>query len=50
MALIGVDATLADTPYEKVVSLGILGATGVAVVLGVTAGRLAKSLHHDLSS
>ncbi len=27
VALIGVDATLADTPYEKVVSLGILGAT-----------------------
>ena len=49
VALIGVDATLADTPYEKVVSLGILGATGVAVVLGVTAGRLAKASHHDLT-
>jgi hypothetical protein len=49
MALIGVDATLANTPYEKVVSLGILGVTGVAVVLGVTAGRLAKASHHDLT-
>jgi hypothetical protein len=49
VALIGVDATLADTPYEKVVSLGILGATAIAVVLGVTAGRLAKASHHDLS-
>jgi NhaA family Na+:H+ antiporter len=49
VALIGVDATLADTPYEKVVSLGILGATGVAVVLGVTAGRLAKASHHGLT-
>jgi Kef-type K+ transport system membrane component KefB len=49
VALIGVDATLADTPYEKVVSLGILGATGVAVVFGVTAGRLAKASHHDLT-
>lgn len=42
VALIGVDATLADTPFEEVVSLGILGATAVAVLLGVTAGRLAK--------
>jgi NhaA family Na+:H+ antiporter len=49
VALIGVDATLPDTPYEKVVSLGILCATGVAVVLGVTAGRLAKASHHDLT-
>jgi NhaA family Na+:H+ antiporter len=49
VALIGVDATLADTPYEKVVSLGILGATAIAVVLGVTAGRLAKASHHDLT-
>ena len=49
MALIGVDATLADTPYEKVVSLGILGATGVAVVLGVVAGRLSKASHHGLT-
>lgn len=49
VALIGVDATLVDTPYEKVVSLGILGATAIAVVLGVTAGRLAKASHHDLT-
>jgi NhaA family Na+:H+ antiporter len=49
VALIGVDATLADSPYEEVVSLGILGATAVAVLLGVTAGRLAKGSRRDLN-
>jgi hypothetical protein len=47
VALIGVDATLADSPYEEVVSLGILGATAVAVLLGVTAGRLARGSRRD---
>jgi NhaA family Na+:H+ antiporter len=42
VALIGVDATLADTIYEQVVGLGVLGATATAVVLGIVAGRLAK--------
>ena len=41
--------TLADTPYEEVVSLGILGVTAVAVVLGVAAGRLAKAARQDLN-
>jgi NhaA family Na+:H+ antiporter len=43
VALIGVDATLADSIYEQVVGLGVLGATAIAVVLGIVAGRLAKS-------
>ena len=43
VALIGVDATLRDSIYEDVVGLGILGATAIAVVLGVVAGRLAKA-------
>ncbi|MFZ9892137.1 MAG: Na+/H+ antiporter NhaA, partial [Ilumatobacteraceae bacterium] len=34
VALIGVDATLADSIYEQVVGLGVLGATAIAVVLG----------------
>ena len=41
--------TLADTPYEEVASLGILGVTAFVVVLGVTAGRLAKAARHDLN-
>ena len=43
VALIGVDATLADSIYEQVVGLGVLGATAIAVVLGIVAGRLAKA-------
>jgi len=43
VALIGVDATLADSIYEQVMGLGILGATALAVVLGIVAGRLAKA-------
>ncbi len=42
VALIGVDATLADSKYEEVIGLGIIGATAIAVVLGVVAGRVAK--------
>ena len=49
VALIGVDATLADLIYEQVVSLGILGATAIAIVLGIAAGRLAKAQRQDLS-
>jgi NhaA family Na+:H+ antiporter len=40
VALIGVAATLDNTPYEQAVSLGILLATAIAFVLGVGAGRL----------
>ena len=42
VALIGVAATLKGTEYEQVVSLGILGATTTAVVLGIIAGRLRR--------
>ena len=49
VALIGVDATLADSIYEQVVGLGILGATATAVVLGIVAGRLAKSMRQELN-
>ncbi|MFM8503426.1 MAG: Na+/H+ antiporter NhaA, partial [Acidimicrobiaceae bacterium] len=49
VALIGVDATLADTIYEQVVGLGVLGATAIAVVLGIVAGRLAKAERHELT-
>ena len=42
VALIGVAATLKGTEYEQVVSLGILGATTTAVVLGIAAGRLRR--------
>lgn len=42
VALIGVAATLKGTEYEQVVSLGILGATTIAVVLGIAAGRLRR--------
>ncbi len=48
VALIGVDATLADSIYEQVVGLGVLGATATAVVLGIVAGRLAKAERRDL--
>ena len=48
VALIGVDATLADSIYEQVVGLGVLGATAIAVVLGVVAGRLAKAERREL--
>ncbi|MFM7061095.1 MAG: Na+/H+ antiporter NhaA [Actinomycetes bacterium] len=41
VALIGVDATLRRTPFAQPVSLGILAATALAAVAGVTAGRLA---------
>ena len=43
VALIGVDATLKDSIYEQVVGLGVLGATMIAVVLGIVSGRLAKA-------
>ena len=49
VALIGVDATLAGSIYEQVVGLGILGATATAVVLGIVAGRLAKSMRQELN-
>ena len=49
VALIGVDATLADSIYEQVVGLGILGATAIAVVLGIVSGRLAKAEHRELT-
>ncbi|MFM8520761.1 MAG: hypothetical protein ACKOBK_01420, partial [Acidimicrobiaceae bacterium] len=49
VALIGVDATLADTISEQVVGLGVLGATAIAVVLGIVAGRLAKAERHELT-
>ena len=49
VALIGVDATLADSIYEQVVGLGVLGATAIAVVLGVVAGRLAKAERRALA-
>ncbi|MFM8521800.1 MAG: Na+/H+ antiporter NhaA [Acidimicrobiaceae bacterium] len=49
VALIGVDATLADTIYEQVVGLGVLGATAIAVVLGIVAGRLAKAERRELT-
>ena len=49
VALIGVDATLKDSIYEDVVGLGILGATAIAVVLGIVAGRLAKAEHRELT-
>ncbi|MFM8521217.1 MAG: hypothetical protein ACKOBK_03790 [Acidimicrobiaceae bacterium] len=45
----GVDATLADTIYEQVVGLGVLGATAIAVVLGIVAGRLAKAERRELT-
>lgn len=47
VALIGVDATLADSIYEQVVGLGVLGATAMAVVLGIMSGRLAKTVRRD---
>ena len=49
VALIGVDATLADSIYEQVVGLGVLGATAIAVVLGIVAGRLAKAERRELA-
>ena len=49
VALIGVDATLADSIYEQVVGLGVLGATAIAVVLGIVAGRLAKAERRKLN-
>lgn len=49
VALIGVDATLRDSIYEDVVGLGILGATAIAVVLGIVAGRLAKAERRELT-
>jgi len=49
VALIGVDATLADSIYERVVGLGVLGATAIAVVLGIVAGRLAKAERRELT-
>ena len=49
VALIGVDATLADSIYEQVVGLGVLGATAIAVVLGIVAGRLAKADRRELA-
>ena len=49
VALIGVDATLADSIYERVVGLGVLGATAIAVVLGIVAGRLAKFTRRELN-
>ena len=49
VALIGVDATLADSIYEQVVGLGVLGATAIAVVLGIVAGRLAKAERRELN-
>lgn len=49
VALIGVDATLADSIYEQVVRLGVLGATAIAAVLGIVAGRLAKAERRDLT-
>ena len=49
VALIGVDATLADSNYEQVVGLGVLGATAIAVVLGIVAGRLAKAERRELT-
>ena len=42
VALIGLTATLKGTEYEQVASLGILAATAVAVVLGITVGRLRR--------
>lgn len=42
VALIGVAATLDDTPYEQAVSLGVLIATTIAFVLGIVSGRLNK--------
>ena len=49
VALIGVDATLKDSIYEDVVGLGILGATAIAVVLGIVSGRLAKATRRELT-
>ncbi|NCU81614.1 MAG: hypothetical protein EBV51_06345, partial [Acidimicrobiia bacterium] len=49
VALIGVDATLADSIYERVVGLGVLGATAIAVVLGIVTGRLAKAERRELT-
>jgi len=48
VALIGVDATLADSIYEQVVGLGVLGATATAVALGIVAGRLANAERREL--
>lgn len=42
VALIGVDATLVDTRFDEVVSLGVLAATLIAVVLGVASGRMTR--------
>lgn len=41
VALIGVDATLRRTPFAQPVSLGILAATLLAGVAGISVGRLA---------
>lgn len=42
VALIGLTATLKGTEYEQVASLGILAATAIAVILGITVGRLRR--------
>ncbi len=42
VALIGLTATLKGTEYEQVASLGILAATAIAIVLGITVGRLRR--------
>ena len=49
VALIGVEATLADSPSGDSVKLGILVATSIAVVLGIVAGRLAKTTRRELT-
>lgn len=47
VALIGVAATLDETPYESAVSLGVLAATAIAFVLGIFAGRLTADRQAD---
>lgn len=42
VALIGVVASIGETRYVEVVSLGVLAATAIAFVLGVFAGRLRR--------
>ena len=42
VALIGVAASIHGTLYVEVVSLGVLAATAIAVVLGITVGRLRR--------
>jgi Na+/H+-translocating membrane pyrophosphatase len=46
-ALIGVDATMADSIYEQVVGLGALGATAIAVVLRIVAGIFTKIMRQE---